>query len=92
MLTTIEEKLSAIKAINEQRDIIDSLLHKIYSKSKDRVFEIFFTQALNILNADVTEAIQQRIANLNDDLEQIIIDNLTQQRDQLITKATELMK
>lgn len=92
MLTTIEEKLSAIKAINEQKELIDNLI-ELNIKVPERAVRIEIRgELLSVLPNEKMVVIQKRIDDTLTDINQIVIDALYGQRDQLIEKAKHLMK
>ena len=91
MLNTIEEKLSAIKAINHQKEWVDSLIELII-KVPEKAVNITVRHDLSILPKEKLDVVQKRIDDVLTDINQIIVDALYQERDLLIEKAKELMK
>jgi hypothetical protein len=81
MYNTIEQKLSAIKAINEQKDKLDNILQRI-SLNPDKAIQITVDgQVINDLFPVMMVNIQPGIILL-----------LESKREELISQATELMK
>jgi hypothetical protein len=81
MYNTIEQKLSAIKAINEQKDKLDNILQRI-SLNPDKAIQITVDgQVISDLFPVMMVHIQPGIILL-----------LESKREDLISQATELMK
>lgn len=81
MLKTIEDKMSAIKAINDQKDKIDVVLEKIRGVKPAM-------PPLTVQDIDVTDL----LPNLNEKLLPLIQKGLQTKRQELIDQATKLMK
>jgi len=85
MLTTIEQKLSAIRAINEQKDTVDLMVNRIEKLCAaiplDQLIEV------SIVGHVVNVPGVQLIMLLGD-----VKQHYEQQRQELITKAETLMK
>lgn len=81
MLKTIEDKMSAIKAINDQKDKIDVVLEKIQGVKPAML-------PLTVQDIDVTDL----LPNLNEKLLPLIQKGLQTKRQELIDQATKLMK
>lgn len=91
MLKTIEEKLAAIKVINQQKEMVDTIIELII-KVPEQAVRIDISHHLNILPKEKMDLVQKRIDDTLTDIGQIVVDALYTQRDELITKAKELMK
>lgn len=85
MLTTIEQKLSAIKAINEQKDTVDLMVNRIEKLCAAIPSDQLI--AVSIVGHVVNVPGVQLIMLLGD-----VKQHYEQQRQELITKAETLMK
>lgn len=85
MLTTIEQKLSAIKAINEQNNTVDQMVSRI--EKLCAAIPSDQSIAVNIEGHVVNVPGVQLIMLLGD-----VKQHYEQQRQELITKAETLMK
>jgi len=82
MLKTIEEKLSAIKAINEQKDKIDNVLQRM---------DLNPNKALQLMVDEIP--LDELIAGtMPQQIENLVRASLRSKRDKLMEQATELMK
>lgn len=85
MLTTIEEKLSAIKAINEEIHLMDTYLARLAT------IETPVHGHVNYFVKDEVKSFLVPVA-ITPGLNILLNEYYTTRRDQLIAKATELMK
>lgn len=81
MLNTIEEKLSAIKAINQQKDTIDVMLQRISLDENQFIVNIGGSQVKDLVSPETWQQLRTEVTAA-----------LTGKRDNLIEQAKQLMK
>lgn len=87
MLTTIEQKLSAIKAINEEKDKLDQYLIKLHAMDNSSIEAV--TLHLGDAHADPKFLITE---DTSQELRAVLELHFAARRQELIHDAEELMK
>lgn len=82
MLTTIEEKLAAIKVINEQKDKVDNVMQRMDLNPRKAL-------QLTVDNIPVADLLSPLMQG---NIESLIRTSLQNKRNELVHQATELMK
>jgi hypothetical protein len=87
MLNTIEQKLSAIKAINESKDSVERMLTSLQDLdlNPDQQLQIMWVKEIIPRSVSVLDSVKKEVIT-------IVKNALLQERDNLIMKASELMK